>query len=191
MSSLSADKHAHQLTLFPYLSALSNMWRGSSPTGNMSGASWSLSVCISTKRHLSWTMTNGSSGHLLPGVSSVMGLLSQVRGSVIPENPEPTGINFTCLQLRHMICTWVALDICVDAPIIIPGIRTSLDKLVACVAYRCYYSPFQVVFAKKSLTYIKFPNMRQRRHRLYHHLAIGNLFVGIVFGTRVQNLFCR
>jgi len=72
----------------------------------------------------------GSKGHFSafsPGKDG----RSQTRGSDIPEKPPKTGMFFVCRQCRHMMCNVVAFDERVDAPITIPGIRTSLDIKLA------------------------------------------------------------
>lgn len=52
--------------------------------------------------------------------------LSQVLGRLIEPNPPATGIILVCRQERHMICTDTAREASVEAPITIPGTRTSL-----------------------------------------------------------------
>lgn len=68
-------------------------------------------------------MTYGSIGHWLWDPST--GVLSQVRGNAMPENPPVMGMILMLRQVRHMAVTWVARELSVDAPITIPGIRTN------------------------------------------------------------------
>jgi hypothetical protein len=53
-------------------------------------------------------------------------LLSQVLGKTIDEKPPVTGITLKLRHDLHIAVTCVALELNVDAPITIPGIRTSL-----------------------------------------------------------------
>ena len=107
-----------------YLSAVSLMCLGSSPTGTASGASCSLMTCSSTKLHFSWTITYGSSGHSFgsPGMVSP----AHRRGRVKPEKPPETVRCATCRQLLHMMFSCDARDVSTDAEMTMPGRRTSL-----------------------------------------------------------------
>lgn len=121
-----------------YRSAWSIMWRGSSPTGTMSGASCSLIICWSMKRQRSWRITYGSSGqsffpswgaglHRSANSLSRAAYASQRLGSAVFSAPRlwPTLTVFTVRQDLH--CRWssVARDESCDALMTIPGRRTS------------------------------------------------------------------
>ena len=53
--------------------------------------------------------------------------LSHILGNETPENPPFTGNIFVERQFRHCIFSAVAFDDSTDAPITIPGTRTSRD----------------------------------------------------------------
>ena len=49
----------------------------------------------------------------------------------MPEKPPVTEMFVVYWQLRHCMCSDVAFDESVDAPMIIPGMRTRCDTFVA------------------------------------------------------------
>ena len=137
-------------------SAWSIMCRGSSPTGTISGASWSLIVCWSTKRHRSWRIMYGSSGHSFgcPSDAGLMGMsglrlahpcdpegqrvwnethASHRRGSAdfSPPRVFDTLTVLTDRQPLHWRCSSVARDESWLALITIPGRRTSVVSVFA------------------------------------------------------------
>src|SRR3569833_1473431 len=111
-----------------YRSAEMRTWRGSSPTGTWSGASWSLMTCWSTNLDFSWRTMYGSSGHL--GVGSFG---TRVRphclGRDTPVKPPRTGTPFSWAQFRHWITSSVALEDITDAQMTMPGTRTRLEMV--------------------------------------------------------------
>lgn len=111
-----------------YRSALTKICRGSSPTGTSSGASCNFSTCWSMNCDFSCTTKYGSRGHL-----SSFGpfCLPHVRGSVTPVKPELTARFSVCAQFRHWMCSGVAFELSVLAPMTMPGILTRWDTLVA------------------------------------------------------------
>lgn len=118
-------------------SAFRIVWRGKSPTGTLSGASCNLITCESTNRHLSWTITNGSIGQLFLPPSALV--LSQFLGKEIAENPPWIGMVLVVMHDRHIAVTWVALELSVEAPMTMPGIRTSLPMYSDCVEGKNYF----------------------------------------------------